>query len=462
MRFDPELAAIRFGCGLSPSIPAPESAGAMLSHLAGRDRMADRFPIPGFQASADLFLARRAALKARKKAGTEAERAAAIQRLKDIRRQNFAAAGEWLGHVLLRRALAEDAFRERLVAFWTDHFTAFQPMGPLRFSQVTYAEDAIRPHVAGRFSDMLRAAVTHPLMLRFLDQARSAGPNSRAAQNRGERFGGLNENLARELLELHTLGVDGPYTQADVRQLAELLTGLGYSMEKGFRYRPAQAEPGSETVLSLDYGGAKARLEDIFAVLDDLARHPSTARHVARKLAVHFVSDAPDEGLVAAMAARFEETEGDLVQVYAALLDHPAAWNDAPGNVKRPMDFVGSSLRALDIVPRHIPVRKYGRTRRLFLTPLELMGQRWGRPEGPDGWPEADTDWITPQSLAARLQWGMTVPFALLGVLPDPREFVETALGSAAPEPVRFAARAAETRAEGVGLVLASPAFQRM
>lgn len=462
MRFDPERAAIRFGCGLSPSIPAPQTADAMLSLLAGPDDMAQRFPIAGFQVAADLYLARRAALKARNKAGTEAEREAAIERLRDVSRQNFGAVAEWLSHALLRRAQAEDAFRERLVAFWTDHFTAFQPMGPLSFSQVTYAEDAIRPHVAGRFSDMLRAAMTHPLMLRFLNQARSAGPNSRAARNRGKKIGGLNENLARELLELHTLGVDGSYTQADVRQLAELLTGLSYSLEKGFQFRPALAEPGTETVLSADYGGEKARLEDVFAVLDDLARHPETARHIARKLAVHFVSDAPDEGLVAAMAARFEETEGDLVQVYAAMLDHPAAWGDAPGNVKRPIDFIGSSLRALDIVPRHMPSQNYGKTRRLFLTPLELMGQRWGRPAGPDGWPEADTDWITPQSLAARLQWGMTVPFSLMRVLPDPREFVETALGSAAPEPVRFAARAAETRAEGVGLVLASPAFQRM
>ena len=461
MRFDPERAAIRFGCGLSPSLPAPKSAEAMLARLAGPDTMAESFPIPGFQAASAIALNRRDLRKARKTAKTKAEREAALAGLKESRVATRDNAAEWLGHTLLRRALTEDGFRERLAAFWTDHFTAFQLGGPLKFAQIAYAEDAIRPHVAGRFSEMLRAAATHPLMLRFLDQSRSAGPNSRAAKKR-ERIGGLNENLARELLELHTLGVDGPYTQQDVRQLAELLTGLSYGAKTGFQFRPGLAEPGAKTVLSVDYGGGKPRLDDIFAALDDLARHEETARHIARKLAVHFVSDSPDEGLVSAMAARFTATDGDLAQVYAAMLDHPAAWAAGPGNVKRPMDFIGSGLRALDIAPAHMPTGRYRAMRTMFFTPLELMGQRWGRPEGPDGWPEDDPDWITPQRLAARLQWGMTVPFRLKKVLPDPRDFVETALGAAAPEPVRFAARAAETRAEGIGLVLAAPAFQRM
>lgn len=462
MSFDPERAAIRFGCGLSPRIAPPESAEQMLSQLKARDRAAEAFPVPAFPAVVAHYVAIRKARKAQKTAKTEAEQAETLKTRRKVERAMLGDGARWLASQLRRRALTGDGFRERLVAFWSDHFTAFEKGGPLRYSHAIYADEAIRPHVAGRFADLLRASATHPVMLRFLDQARSAGPNSRATA-KNEKLAGLNENLAREMLELHTLGVDGPYGQADVRQLAELLTGLTYRLKGGFEFRPAYAEPGAETVLSVEYGGpGKARLEDIYAAFDDLARHPATARHIARKLAVHFVSDTPDEALVDTIAARYAETDGDLPEVYAAMLDHPAAWADQPGNIKQPMDFVGSSLRALDIVPRAMPIGRYGKTRKMFLTPLLLMGQEWGQPGGPDGWPEADAEWITPQRLSARLIWGMTVPFELRRVLPDPRDFVETALGRRVPEEVRFAARAAETRAEGVGIVLASPAFQRM
>lgn len=462
MSFDPERAAIRFGCGLSPRIAPPESAEQMLSRLTGPDRAAEAFPIPGFHVVAAHYLAIREARKAYKGSKTAADQEKTLRARKRAERKMNRDASEWFASTMLRRAKTRDGFRERLVAFWSDHFTAFEQGGPFRFSHVTYTEEAIRPYVASRFADLLRASATHPVMLRYLDQARSTGPNSPAAET-NDKLGGLNENLAREMLELHTLGVNGPYTQSDVRQLAELLTGLSYRLERGFEFRPAYAEPGPETVLSVEYGGpGKARLEDIYAAFDDLARHPATARHIARKLAVHFVSDTPDEALVDTIAARYAETDGDLPEVYAAMLDHPAAWADQPGNIKQPMDFVGSSLRALDIVPRAMPIGRYGKTRKMFLTPLLLMGQEWGQPGGPDGWPEADAEWITPQRLSARLIWGMTVPFELRRVLPDPREFVETALGRRVPEEVRFAARAAETRAEGVGIVLASPAFQRM
>ncbi len=461
MRFESRIAAIRFGCGLSPRIPAPTSAREMIARLAGPDEIAARFPVPAFGVWVAHDMARRKARKLRRKARSEAQDEAARKAIGKINRAVNAEAARALGHVLLRRALTQDGLRERLAAFWADHFTAFQPNGPMRFAHVSYVEEAIRPHLAGRFADMLSAVATHPLMLRYLDQARSAGPASRAAR-RNPKIGGLNENLAREMLELHTLGVDGPYTQRDVRELAELLTGLSYGRNMEFEFRPSLTEPGAEIVLGRSYGGGEPRLEDILAALDDLARHPATARHVARKLAVHFVSDTPDEGLVAAMEAAFAETDGDLSAVYDAMLDHPAAWAPEPRNAKRPIDFVTSALRALDIGPRHLPLDRHKGMRAMFATPLELMGQPWGHPTGPDGFPEADPDWITPQRLAARVNWAMTVPARLLRDLPDPRAFVDIALGGAVPPAVRFAAAAAETRAEGIGVVLAAPAFQRM
>ncbi|MEM7733758.1 MAG: DUF1800 family protein, partial [Pseudomonadota bacterium] len=200
----------------------------------------------------------------------------------------------------------------------------------------------------------------------------------------------------------------------------------------------------------------------IHAALEDLATHAATARHITRKLAVHFVGDTPDPALVGALERRFNETRGDLLSVYETLLSHPGAWGHQPGNVKQPFDFIGSSLRALDVQPRQMPMKRLGRMRRFFYDPLTLMGQTWGRPTGPDGWPEADEDWITPARLAARLQWAMFTPLRLRRTLPDPRDFVDVALGGQATEQVRFAAKAAETRPEGVGLVLSSVAFQRM
>jgi len=143
------------------------------------------------------------------------------------------------------------------------------------------------------------------------------------------------------------------------------------------------------------------------------------------------------------------------------MLEHPAAWADGPGNVKPPFDFIASACRALAVAPERIETAKPGQVNRLILQPARAMGQFWQRPNGPDGWPEADDAWITPQGLSARLRWAMAVPRRLLADLPDPRAFVGAALGAAAPEPVRFAARAAETRAEAVGLVLSAPAFQR-
>ena len=462
MTFDPIRADIRFGCGLSPRLAPPGSVEDMLARLIAPDQAAARFPIPAFGSLWPEAQALRVSVREYRRTTSDAARKAAKKRVQAKRRLMRAGAARWFGHTLLRRALGPDPLRERLTAFWADHFTAVGRTALTRHAQPAYIEEAIRPHIAGRFADLLKAAVTHPMMLIYLDQHRSIGPTSRAAQGAKQSGRGLNENLARELLELHTLGVGGPYNQDDVRQLAELLTGLSFDAQAGFAFKPNFAEPGVETVLGIPYGGGKPELGDIHAALEGLARHPATARHIARKLAVHFVSDTPDPRLIAAMASRFQETDGDLHAVYAVMLYHPAAWDVTHSNVKPPIDFIGSALRALDIVPRHLPLTHPRRMRNTLLTPLALMGQQWGQTLGPDGWPEMDAEWITPQRLSARLQWAMSVPFLIRRVLPDPRVFVATALGSDAPDTVRFAASAATSRAEGVGLVLASPAFQRM
>ncbi|WP_264210437.1 DUF1800 domain-containing protein [Leisingera thetidis] len=460
MQFDGDLVEIRFGAGLSPLQPRPASAEQMLTRLQGADEMAQRFPVSSLEDAAAGVREFRRLSKDRKRQEGQRGYEAADKAFKSYRRAHNLARFGWHGQRLLRHVHARDGFRERLALFWADHFTAQGKSPAMRVLAAPYAESVIRPHVAGRFEDMLIAAATSPLMLHYLDQNRSAGPGSRVAKRR-KRLSGLNENLAREVLELHTLGAGGPYSQADVRQLAELFTGLTVSREAAFIYRPGMAEPGAETVLGESYGGGKAELEQVLSALRDLARHPATAQHIAWKLAVHFTSDTPEPALISHLSARYQESGGALLPVYAALLEHPAAWETDLRNVKPPFDFVASACRALAVPEARIAALRPGQINRLLLAPLTPMGQRWEFSGGPDGWPEEDGTWITPQALAARLRWAMAVPRRLAQPLPDPRVFASAALGRFANERVQFAAGAAETQAEAVGLILSSPAFQR-
>ncbi len=459
MSFSPDMAAQRFGYGLSPLVTPPKDVEQMLSDLRGPDLIAERFPLGRFrdlQTRHALFehFRRHERENLNAQAGKASrEKRRALQR---EARQNHLAV---FVRTQQRRIHASDGFRERLTVFWGDHFTAIGKRGLMKLGAPLYIEDAIRPHVTGRFVDMLLAAVKHPLMLHYLDQVFSAGPNSRVVKRR-RPDGGLNENLAREVLELHTLGVGGPYSQDDVRSLAHLFTGLSRGRNYGYKFRFALAEPGPQTVLGRAYEGrlSPARID---AVLRDLAAHPVTAAHLARKLATHFISDIPPAEITSAMAQRYLETDGDLMAVYATMLSHPQAWEGPARNIRPPDEFVSASLRALGLAPEVMVRLNRQRVARLFIAPLRKMGQEWLTPNGPDGFSEEDAAWVTPQGVAGRMEWAMQVPRRLLNDLPDPRQFVRDALGDRAPQKVVFAASAAESRAEAVGLVLMSPAFQR-
>lgn len=458
--FSSTLADIRFGLGRSPLIAPPRSADDILSRLTGFDHDGVDFPIPMFQAAyPSLYdIQHTGSLRTgAQKAGDEALLAhyiAELDRIGDaaaeLNLQNWRAS-----HA--RSVNGRDGFRERLMRFWSDHFTVRANQANVRHLIDPYMEEAIRPHVAGRFADMLWAAATHPIMLIYLDQIKSVGPNSHIGQTLGR---GLNENLARELLELHTVGVDAAYTQDDVRQLAELLTGLYYRPSEGFVYLDRMAEPGAETVLGITYG-AVSDLSVVRDLIDDLATHPDTARHIARKLAVHFVSDTPDPDLVASMERRFAETGGDLLAVYEVMLAHPAAWDAPLQKVKIPFGFVCSAFRAMGVGPDLFMTMTERNIRQKFARHMRVMGQEYREPVGPDGLPEAAEDWATPQGMAGRINWAMTVPAQLLPELPDPREFVDAALGDYATPEIVFAAGAAESREVGIGVILSSAAFQR-
>lgn len=443
------IAAFRFGYGFRPG-EAPARPGAMLAGVSRSAAAASGHPSTLAEREAGL---QRFLKVSRAEGASDEERRTARRAFRQgLERERMAR--------IAVAALSAEGFYERLVWFWTDHFTVSTLRGGYRAAALVpaFEAEAIRPNIAGDFATLLAAAVKHPAMLDYLGQSRSVGPTSPAGRNREE---GLNENLAREVIELHTLGVGADYRQKDVRQFAELLTGLRVDRDAGAAvFRGRMAEPGAETVLGTRYGGGEPSIEAIDSALADLALHPATARHVARKLAVHFVADDPPEDLVAELERGFAESGGDLVAVYAVLLDHPASWGEVGAKVRQPFDYVVASLRAA------LPAgaRDFERFRGTqAANPAAALGRMnqpvWGA-GGPDGWPEAGEAWVTAPGLVARIDWASRMG-AALGPEVDPRDFVEAALGDLARDNTRFAATAAAERWEGIALVLAAPEFNR-
>ena len=348
---------------------------------------------------------------------------------------------------------AEVGFAERLVHFWSNHFCVSAVKGPVRAIAGCFEREAIRPHVLGRFADMLQAAERHPAMLFYLDNAQSFGPHSKAGQNRKR---GLNENLAREILELHTLGVDGGYTQADVTALARMLTGWTFAGAKGklgepgtFLFFANAHEPGNETLLGKVYpaGG----IEQGEAALADLAHHSATARHIARKLARHFVADKPPESLVAKLEKVFRDTSGNLKSVSLALVDADESWTTPLSKLRTPEEFMMAALRAIDRMPDDPNA---------VLGPLAAMGMPLWQPPGPNGWPDTADAWASPEGMKSRLD----VSAALAARVKDqinPSELIDTIAGGAATPETRQAIARAESRQQGLAMLFMSPEFQR-
>lgn len=450
----PEIAAIRLGYGLSPLMPPPRDAQAVLDSAGAAGPGPEAMTTARAQ---DMGLKLAALNKARREGGAAQETEFAT-----YNREMGKLIGRDLQRRLARAVDAEAGFGERLVQFWADHFTV-SPMAAAQNPLVmAFVDEAIRPHVNGRFEDLFFAADTHPMMLLYLNQNASRGPNSVFARRRPEKEFGLNENLAREAMELHSLGVGAPYTQDDVREMAELLTGLTYSPQQGFAFRPQIAEPGAETVLGKSYGGTRRDgIEAIRAAFGDIARRPETAQYVSRKLAVHFVADDPPPDLVDAMAATWRDSGGDLPQVYRVMVTHPALAANLHAKVRQPFDFLAAGFRALGMTGEQVSAIDFPAVTGVLLDPMLRMGQPWSRQTGPDGWPEDASAWIAPQLLAARINWSLRVPSKLVGQLPDPRAMLDTALGSTRSEELAWAVPKAESQAEGVAIILASRDFNR-
>ncbi|MEM7746149.1 MAG: DUF1800 domain-containing protein [Pseudomonadota bacterium] len=441
------LAAIRFGYGLHPDQPAPDGADALLSHVA-RGTTAPIVPAPN-----DLTWRRKMLARLR----TLNKDVKSLEKRATIRKEAAQDTVVDLGRLLVNRAVSPNGFFERLVSFWADHFTVGVRSPLQRVMMADFEISALRPHIGGNFADLAISVTQHPAMIVYLDQQSSMGPNS----PRGKRTGkGLNENLARELLELHTLGVDGSYTQADVRATAEVLTGYAVSIkDAGFRFAEQMSEPGAHNVMGRSYGGAPSHTH-AETLIRDLAVHPQTARHIAEKLAIHFVSDTPDSGLVRHIEQAWLSSGGALPAVYAALVEHPASWRGFGDKVKRPSDLVVSTLRASGLSAPEAK-KLHPRELRRIVQAVRRLGQPMLRPPSPAGWPEEGSAWITPQGLAQRVSYAKRAAELIAQRGADPRSFAETTLADALGGETAFAVSAAPEQWQGIALVIASPEFNR-
>jgi uncharacterized protein (DUF1800 family) len=358
-------------------------------------------------------------------------------------------------------------FAERLAMFWSNHFTVAQPSGKSRGLVGSFEREAIRPHVGGKFLDLLRASTLHPAMLRYLDNQNSVGANSavvghKVSGNKGRPASGLNENLAREVLELHTLGAESSrhpaspaegYTQADVTEFARVLTGWTTpdSMDATVAvvFDPRRHDPGAKTVLGKSYPEGSAALDQVLAAL---ALHPATARFLATKLARHFVADEPPPALVDRLAQAYRRSGGDLPTVYRELVNAPEAWQPALKKLKTPEEFAVSSARLLKLDDDWLSRQRDGG--------IAVMGQKLQNAPSPAGWGDQAEDWLGPEAVWKRVEWVHHLIRRHAGDV-DARALAKRSLGPLlSDESGTQLARAADGT-QALSLLLLSPEFQR-
>jgi uncharacterized protein (DUF1800 family) len=353
-----------------------------------------------------------------------------------------------------RATMAESGFVERLVAFWSNHFCISANKGELaRIWAGAFEREAIRPHVMGRFSDMVLAVEQHPAMIFFLDNQQSIGPQSRAGQNRKR---GLNENLAREIMELHTLGVKGGYTQDDVTSLARIITGWTFAGREGklgspgtFVFNANAHEPGPQRLLGRVYEDTGVGQGQ--AALTDIVRRPATAKFIATKFVRHFIADDPPPALVAKLEATFRKTDGDLRAMTLALVDANEAWQTPMTKIRMPYEYLVAAGRMMGRIPED-PQR--------YLGGLNVLGQPLWTPAGPNGFADTNAAWAAPEGLKLRLDIASQIS-SRIGDAFDPRALLDVVAGDAASTETRQTIERAESKQQAFALLLMSPEFQR-
>jgi uncharacterized protein (DUF1800 family) len=370
---------------------------------------------------------------------------------------------------ILRAAYSERQLQEVLVDFWFNHFNVFAGKGPTRIYLTEYERDAIRPHVLGRFRDLLGATAHSPAMLFYLDNWQSAAARREAsgAPPQGRPARGINENYARELMELHTLGVDGGYTQEDVRQVARAFTGWTIDAPRrggAFHFNPRMHDDGEKVVLGrrITAGGKN----DGEQVLDILSEHPSTARFIATKLARRFVADVPPPALVDRAAARFRDTRGNIREVVRTIITSPEflASTAYRAKVKTPFEFVVSAARAAGVeMSGALPM----------VQALRDLGMPLYGCQPPTGYADRADAWVNTGALLGRMNFAVSLTAGRLrgaragashvdGRPEDARDtLIATALAGDMSVATRATVAKAATPAQAVALILGSPEFQK-
>jgi uncharacterized protein (DUF1800 family) len=450
----PIHAMVRFGLGRAANEPLPPDPAAWLLNQLRQPDAPWSGPTPSTRSAMLVEREQRERREARKEAAagapqvnTPGETAARVTPVNPGKGDNPGRARflEDSRAAMARAVATTTPFRERLVWFWSNHFTISVRRPIIAPLAGAFVEEAIRPHVTGRFQDMLFAVMRHPAMIQYLDNQASIGPNSRAGQRREK---GLNENLARECLELHTVTPASGYTQADVTAFARILTGWSLDFRgdtPGFLFRPNVHEPGAQTMMGRTFPDGE---EGGVAALSFLAAPPSTYRHLATRLVTHFVADQPPPAAVSAIEAILRDTRGDLGAATAGLVRLPDAWTPLT-KYRTPRDLVVATFRAIGPVE---PAPPY---------PLILngLGQPiWGAP-APNGWSDQAADWTSPEAMMRRIDWAFGV--AHRPIAREPLAIADDTLGPLLTQETRQAVARAGDRREALTLLLTSPEFQR-
>ena len=312
----------------------------------------------------------------------------------------------------IRATESKRELEEVLVDFWFNHFNVDFNKGQTKWLITSYERDAIRPHVFGKFFDLLKATAQSPAMLFYLDNFQSVktgfSPKNKNLEGNKNIPKGINENYARELMELHTLGVDGGYSQNDVIEVARILTGWSYKPKQGatFMFRSVAHDSAAKKVMGITYPAGGGEEEGI-KLLQFLARQPATANHIAKKLAIRFISDNPPQSAIDALAKTFLQTDGDLTAVYKRLFELPEFWaeKNRRSKVKKPFHFLASSIRALGGQVRDGGIRG--------LRPLDnvlgQMGESLYRCQPPTGYKETSEFWVNPGALVSRINTSLAI-----------------------------------------------------
>ena len=446
------IAQNRFGLGAGPPEVAADPKSALLLQLQAYQQTPAA--LSGLSDSTTLGSTYAARMADASGVTDEAQKMAARREVRQWTRQVYR---DEIDARMSAALTTPTPFIERLVHFWSNHFAISVQKPQVYLLAGAFEREVVRPHVLGRFEDMLLAAERHAAMLIYLDQGQSSGPGSAAAvraANRGRRGRfGINENLAREIMELHTLGVRSGYSQADVTEFALALTGFGVGTpdrsDPGyFLFRPGRHEPGERHILGRTY--AQEGEEQALAVLRDIAAAEATAMHIATKLARHFIADDPPAAAVQRLAAAFRDSQGNLGVVYRALVDSPEAWQAAPAKFKTPWEWTISALRGLGVDRLERPPAQ-----RL----LAQLGQPVWQPGSPAGYDDVAGSWAAPGALLRRVEAARLLAARAGDV--DPRSLAQKLFAGTLSVTTQTEVANAESVRTGVALLLVSPDFQR-